>query len=176
MLGIIEETRTTTSGPTAQDWARYVELLTLERPTVGQKREFVELLGKLDRTPAQAEVDQVVLQEAAKLEELIRGEAEATAEDQAAFRAESAARQALLDEICKLQRRFQQNDFEECRTYNATRERCQEMMHARGELSTLYARWPGLFNLPVTEKPHTGGTLPDAVGAKMSQLGIPLYS
>ena len=119
---------------------------------MGQKREFVEMLAKLGRTPAQAKVDQVALQEAAKLEELIRGEAEATAEDQAAFKAEAAARQVLLDQIFILQRKMQQNDFPECKRYNVAREKCRDIMHARGEIKTLYSRWPGLFGLPLDGK------------------------
>jgi hypothetical protein len=139
--------------PSPEEWARYRELLELERPSVGQQREKVELLAKLGKTPEQAELDAAIIPEVDRLEELVRGEAEAVAEENASIRVEMEARGRVLAEILELQRRLRENDLPEIKRRDRARETVRATQFAKEHVGFLYQRWPELFGLPFNENP-----------------------
>ena len=162
--------------PTPEDWQRYAELRSKSKPTAKEVAEFKELLAKLKITPAEAELHAVVLSEAERLEELIKGQADAQAADATAQKAEAAAREVILDDICKLQAKLQNNDFPEAQTYNSIRRKwTEEIMPAQKQLSTLYARFPGLFDFSLDTKRSTNEDYTKAVMTKMTELKIQVF-
>ena len=176
-LGLLEDfPRTTAAGPTADDWAQYVTLLSADRLTSGQQNQAAALVEKLGLKKADAELHRAVIASAGPCEELIRGEDEAKTEEEQSQRADADARQALLDEISRLGLKLHNNDFPEAQRYNAARRAVEAIRAAQGQLGAIYSRWPMLFGLPVPEKAafFWAAELPTAIQTKAQELGVKL--
>jgi hypothetical protein len=139
--------------PSPEVWARYRELLELERPSVGQQREFTELCGRLNKTEAMTKLDAAIIPEVDRLEELVRGEAEAEAEEIVAVRVEMEARAKVRGEIHRLQQALDTNDLPEIKRRDRAREAVRAIQFAKEHVGFLYQRWPELFGLPFNENP-----------------------
>ena len=166
-LGSITEALPATAvdvGPGPEVWARYTQLLPLEKPTVGQQREFVAVAKQLGIVEPVAELHKIVLATAEARKETLRdNEAEAEAAELAARRAEAAARKALLDETIRLQWRLERSDFPEARAYAAARNRSGAIKIARGDLAAIHACFPELFGgIPAATVPPWSG-LPNEI-------------
>jgi len=162
--------------PTDENWSRYVELLNLEKPTIGQQREFAELVKTLKLTANDCKLHKVVIGAAEKREELIRGLDEQTLQrnDVAANEAERVARQKMVDEVGNLLSRLQQNTFPESTTHNVAREAVRMFLANRGELEGIYGRWWYLFGLPepANKRKPSSTHPPDEIAAAATALGI----
>jgi hypothetical protein len=168
-LGSITEALPATAvdvGPGPEVWSRYSELLTLQKPTVGQQREFVAVAKQLGIVEPVAELHKLVLLVAAARKETLRdNEAEAEAAELAAFRAEAAARKRLQDEIIRLQWRLGRNDFPEARAYASARNRCGAIKTARDELAAVHASFPELFGgIPAATVPSWSALTHEILG------------
>lgn len=152
--------------------ARYIELVGEETLSDDELVELSELAKIIGKTTAQVELDHVIVTEGRRLESLVATEAEAQAADAAAQRDDAAARQAIIDEIFRLQRLLETNGYPECAAYNVARQTTRNIMFARGELESTRRRWPALFGLPADTRRLTSEDLPDAVGSAMTKLGI----
>ena len=175
MLGtIIEQSKPYI--PTPAEWQRYRDLLLKSKPTAKEVTEFKALLTILKIAPADAELHSVVLSEAERLEKLVRQKDEVQAAEQTAQKAEAIARKKILDEICKLQTKLQNNDFPEVQAYNVIRRKWTEEIDPAGrQLDTLYHRFPGLFDLPLDLPRSTSEDYTNAVLNKMRELKIQVF-
>jgi hypothetical protein len=163
--------------PTAEHWRRYRELLNLEKPTVGQQREFADLVKTLKLTATDCKLHKVIIQAAETREEQLRGKDEKTLQDAdfAACEAERVARQKMVDTIGELLGNLQQNTFSECAVHNAARDAVRMFLHNRSELEGIYGRWWYLFGLPEPAKSRAKPSSthpPDEIAAAQTALGI----
>ena len=94
------------------------------------------------------ELVETLLVEAERLEALCRQEDDAARAERVAQAAETLARQATLDEICRLQFRLINNELPEIQEYNATRLRSEGIIYGKRQLALLYRQWPEVFGLP----------------------------
>ena len=152
-------------------WTAYRVLVAQEALSDGELTELGRLAQAIGRSPAEVELDHTILAEAARLQSLIAQADEIQAADEAAAKANAIARDLREKEIRELACKLRDNDYPESRAYNATRQQMTELQAATGELSTIRARWPTTFGLPPCRR-HTSESMPCAVTAKMTQLGI----
>ncbi len=156
-------------------WARYAELLRLEKPTVGQQREFVAVAKQLGIVEPVAELHKAVICAAEACEKILRDndEAKAKAAELAALRAEAAARKALLDESIRLKWRLEHNDFPEAKIYAKARDRCGRIATATTELAAIKSCFPELVSggVPIT-KAGPWAALPHAILVKATENKI----
>jgi len=164
-------------GDPAEKWPRYAELLPLEKPTLGQQREFAELVKTLKLTAADCKLHQVIIQAAETRENQLRGQDEKTLQDVdfAACEAERAAREEKREQIGKLLTSLQTNDFPESRAHNEARDAVRMFLYNRGELEGIYSRWWYLFGLPEPAKSRAKPSSthpPQEIAAAATTLGI----
>ena len=175
MLGVIEKMKAKETGPSPEDWARYRVLLEKSKRSPKEDAELEKLLGELKITPTRAQLHAVVLPESERLETLARQNAKAEAADASAQAAEGKARADIIDQIFRLQRQLQNNDFPEARAaLVARRYFSEEVMPASSQAGALRSSFPELFGRPRGDKQavFSEADFPVTIQNKMRELKI----